>query len=180
MLKAQNNEYQEVTLDEKVLKKSLQFKDLTKDKLHRCKQCNKAFIKAYELKVHTRTHTGEKPYRCEQCNKSFRTGSSLKLHNRIHTDEYPYRCTYCNKGFPNPSRLVRHVRIHTGHKPYVCNQCGKTFSDNGGLKTHQWTHAREQGLFSEQLDIESHESFDVTPSANKTADSGTQVRIIIH
>ncbi|KAK2899327.1 hypothetical protein Q8A73_012456 [Channa argus] len=35
-------------------------------KRHHCQQCNKAFTRPSEVKIHERVHTGEKPYSCDE------------------------------------------------------------------------------------------------------------------
>ncbi|GAB1602416.1 uncharacterized protein LOC115211753 [Argonauta hians] len=101
-----------------------------------CTECGKQCTRQYDLKVHTRTHTGERPYKCRFCKRGFAISRNLVAHLRIHTGERPYQCSTCNKSFTQQSALRTHSRIHTGEKPYVCKSCGKTFSYSYVLNSH--------------------------------------------
>ncbi|XP_052823945.1 uncharacterized protein LOC106883442 [Octopus bimaculoides] len=101
-----------------------------------CTECGRQCTRQYDLKVHTRTHTGERPYKCRFCKRGFAISRNLVAHLRIHTGERPYQCNTCNKSFTQQSALRTHSRIHTGEKPYVCKSCGKTFSYSYVLNSH--------------------------------------------
>nr|XP_039261130.1 zinc finger protein 658B-like isoform X1 [Styela clava] len=58
-----------------------------KDKNYLCKTCGKAFSNAYNLRVHSRLHTGEKPYVCDVCGKGFCQNVELRLHTKNHHDK---------------------------------------------------------------------------------------------
>eukprot|EP01119_Soliformovum_irregulare_P011681 TRINITY_DN2950_c0_g1_i1.p1 TRINITY_DN2950_c0_g1~~TRINITY_DN2950_c0_g1_i1.p1 ORF type:complete len:167 (-),score=19.32 TRINITY_DN2950_c0_g1_i1:53-487(-) len=53
-------------------------------KPHTCEECNSAFARKYDLKVHIRRHTKERPYVCSDatCAKSFARSSSVREHER--------------------------------------------------------------------------------------------------
>lgn len=105
-----------------------------------CSVCNKPFSSAYQLKRHTKSHTGEKPHTCSVCQRSFSESSHLKVHSQIHSGDKPHSCVYCQKSFIRNADLKSHVRIHTGEKPYECNQCDRKFTRSHHLGTHLLTH----------------------------------------
>lgn len=51
------------------------------EKLHKCKECEKAFSRFNYLREHERMYIGEKPYRCQECVKSFRLSHILSFKN---------------------------------------------------------------------------------------------------
>lgn len=131
-----------------------------------CPQCNKMFMRAYNMRVHIdRVHNKVKPFQCEFCDKSFSTTSDLKqhlsahgmgkihkcedcgreftnrdsaiLHRKQHNNERTHFCPTCSKGFFKASCLQRHMRSHTGEKPYSCEFCGRGFTQATTVKNHK-------------------------------------------
>ncbi|CAM0138630.1 hypothetical protein VKS41_008361 [Umbelopsis sp. WA50703] len=77
--------------------------------------------------VNNETHT---VYPClyPGCTKTFMRLYNLKSHSRTHTDDRPFKCTVCSQAFSRNHDLKRHVKIHAGGKPFHCPACGKMFS----------------------------------------------------
>ncbi|GAB5589968.1 hypothetical protein Unana1_04868 [Umbelopsis nana] len=71
------------------------------------------------------------------CTKSFMRLYNLKSHSRTHTDDRPYQCDVCTQAFSRNHDLKRHAKIHGGNKPYHCPICTKTFSRLDALKRHR-------------------------------------------
>ena len=79
--------------------------------------------------IKNETVNAVKPHQCAQCNKAFVRKHDLKVHLRTHTGEKPYHCDYCDKAFTQKGNFFRHLRTHTGEKPFQCDQCDKVFRD---------------------------------------------------
>lgn len=61
--------------------------------------CNKTFVRLYNLKSHSRTHTDDRPFICRVCNVAFSRNHDLKRHSKIHEGTKPYQCNGCQKNF---------------------------------------------------------------------------------
>lgn len=110
------------------------------EKLHKCKHCDKAFVRISLLKRHLTSHDHERPHKCKECGKTFRDSFDLKRHYRLHSGERPFICDFCGKGFPQKVSLMFHLKIHTGEMPYKCNVCTKAFRRPQNLKNHKQIH----------------------------------------
>ncbi|KAJ8399963.1 hypothetical protein AAFF_G00406930 [Aldrovandia affinis] len=137
-----------------------------RDKTYPCLECGKVFDRSYNLKQHSRVHTGEKPYSCPLCLKTFTQLGSLNKHKHSHSGDKPFLCPICLKTFANSYSFKRHQKIHAGERPcFRCNICGKSFSTEGSLKKHQRTHVSEKlycctwcGMtFSQSGDLTKHQ-----------------------
>ena len=90
------------------------------DKRHKCKECDRAFVKSADLKRHMAGHRNEKNYKCEECDSAFTRRDNLKAHMLLHSRKGVVTCDLCNKEFINTVYLKRHMHIHkqAKKKPY--------------------------------------------------------------
>ncbi|KAG0368168.1 hypothetical protein BGZ54_002523 [Gamsiella multidivaricata] len=91
-------------------------KEEEEERLFQCAQCQKKFLRQYNLNAHLKTHSLNRIYRCDQCEKSFLRPYDLSRHQRIHSKEKPYSCTICSLVFIRNDAIWRHYRkAHQGH-----------------------------------------------------------------
>ncbi|KAG0046813.1 hypothetical protein BGZ83_008008 [Gryganskiella cystojenkinii] len=86
------------------------------ERLFQCDQCQKRFLRQYNLNAHLKTHSLERNHPCDQCPKSFLRPYDLSRHQRIHTKDKPYTCKICGLIFIRNDAIWRHYRkAHQGH-----------------------------------------------------------------
>ena len=109
-------------------------------KIHSCDICGKVLKNAFNLKEHSRVHTGEKPYLCDTCPVRFARSVDLRNHQFVHNEDLRYFCHICGKRFRRPEGRRIHLRNHMGVKPYKCDICDKGFAGRSGYNIHYRNH----------------------------------------
>ena len=117
-------------------------------KVHKCKECNKSFSRAEDLKRHLLTHSGVKMHTCSDCNKSFSQTEHLKTHMLIHSGEKLHKCHECTKSFNRAGTFSTHLLTHSGMKliAQMCRVQQIFWSKRCSYVSHFDSHQREATL----------------------------------
>ena len=105
-----------------------------KDKVIRCRLCNKEFKTITRLRVHTKTHVNQCPF----CSENFLTPQALQDHMKESHEADPgaveRQCSLCKFTSDSISKLAEHNQ--SVHCPYGCNICFLRFSTEYKLEDH--------------------------------------------
>ena len=106
-----------------------------KDKVIRCRICNKKFKTITKVRVHTKTHV----YQCPLCSENFLTPQALQDHMKESHGSDPEtvgrQCSLCEFTCNSISELAEHNQ--SVHRPYSCNICFLSFSAEYKLVEHR-------------------------------------------
>ena len=90
-----------------------------KDRVIRCRLCNKEFKTITRLRVHTKTHVNQCPF----CSENFLTPQALQDNVKENHEADPgaveRQCSLCNFTSGSISKLAEHNQ--SVHRPYGCN-----------------------------------------------------------
>ncbi|XP_055589139.1 zinc finger protein ZFMSA12A-like isoform X1 [Uranotaenia lowii] len=125
-----------------------------------CGQCDKVFHVAHRLEAHKRTHLGLKPFYCAKCDRGFTSYRNHKKHNKLLHSEttrvtYPCQHNGCTAVFLTEKGCRNH--FSENHDPnyvppepaqlFVCDVCGKAYPSRSSLKTHSYSHDKDNMPF---------------------------------
>ena len=106
-----------------------------KDRVIRCRLCNREFKTITRLRVHTKTHINQCPF----CSENFLTPQALKDHAKENHEADPgaveRQCSLCEFTSDSISKLAEHNQ--SVHRPYGCNICFLRFSAEYKLEDHR-------------------------------------------
>ncbi|XP_063815005.1 zinc finger protein 845-like isoform X2 [Pseudophryne corroboree] len=105
-------------------------------KLHRCKDCEKAFATGMELLKHKKKHKSENLFKCPFCDHEVAEAADLILHVQLHNESRPFTCDQCSFATTDAFKLSRHMRTHTGEKPFACSLCQAKFTQKTSMEMH--------------------------------------------
>ena len=106
-----------------------------KDRVIRCRICNKEFNTITKLRVHTKTHVNQCPF----CSENFLIPQALQDHMKESHGSNPgtveRQCSLCKFTCNSMSELAEHNQ--SIHRPYGCNICFLCFSAEYKLVDHR-------------------------------------------
>ena len=107
-----------------------------KDRIIRCRICNKEFKTITKLRVHTKTHVNQCPF----CSENFLIPQALQDHMKENHGADPgaveRQCSLCKFNCNSISELAEHNQ--SVHCPYSCNICFLGFSAEYKLEATDW------------------------------------------
>ncbi|XP_058167886.1 zinc finger protein 239-like [Anopheles ziemanni] len=113
------------------------------DRLYKCSQCERRFLRRTHLRSHEISHSNETPFGCGLCTLKFKRKHNLTAHLKIHDgSNKTYKCRYCGMSFMHQSTRAYHeVSKHTGNYPFTCSICGRNFFRKPLFDKHMGRHA---------------------------------------
>ena len=115
-----------------------------KDRIIRCRICNKEFKTITKLRVHTKTHVNQ----CPLCSENFLTPQALQDHVKESHGSNPAaverQCSLCKFTCNSISELAEHNQ--SVHCTYGCNICFLCFSAEYKLEDHRWAEDKISSL----------------------------------
>ena len=102
--------------------------------------CQKAYGKGHELKLHLFSHYNIKPFQCDVpgCSWAFVTINKLNRHKLSHRSEKYFSCNIegCNKNFTTVYNLNSHLKLHTRSFAFHCEKCEAKFQTERERQLH--------------------------------------------
>ncbi|XP_036072527.1 zinc finger protein ZFMSA12A-like isoform X2 [Oryzias melastigma] len=111
------------------------------DKVYKCEECGKTFLKILLLKSHLAVHSKNANFRCDICGKKFGAERALNLHSWSHAEERPHKCDLCDKSFGLKSLLQAHRK---NHNKWQCHLCNRSLSSSRALAWHLMSHSEKR------------------------------------
>ena len=113
---------------------------LHRDKLLKCKLCNKDFKTPLFMRDHMYVHR-DKAFTCNLCGMVFAFKSSYQIHRRTHLKAQLFKCfaKNCAHEYKWAQDLHRHVQKHL-KCVYGCNICDYTTHEKRLIKRHRVKH----------------------------------------
>ena len=106
-----------------------------KDRIIRCRLCNKEFKTIMRFRVHTKTHINQ----CQFCSENFLTPQALQDNmmesHKTGPGTVERQCSLCEFTSDSISKLAKHNQ--SVHRPYGCNICFLRFSPEYKLEDQQ-------------------------------------------
>ena len=106
-----------------------------KDRVIRCRLCNKEFKTITRLRVHTKTHVNQCPF----CSENFLTPQALQVHvaenHETNQGAVERQCYLCKFTRNSINKLAEHNQ--SVHRLYGCNICFLRFSAEYKLEDHR-------------------------------------------
>ena len=112
----------------------------TKEKVHKCNQCDKDFYSRTSLTGHQKRQHGPRKHLCHLCGKGYVHNVELQRHLKAHRNQRDFKCDFCGRSFLKAVDLTYHRRSHTGERPHQCRLCPEAFIKPLGLRKHMLKH----------------------------------------
>lgn len=146
-----NNEWNESTPCDKLLKIEILEPDTCNSENLICRECDALFVNDHELKIHKMIHS--KDHTCFMCKEFVRNRFQFVGHVRRHMCARPFKCPTCDRTFPSSRETKLHQRVHSDDRPYMCTECGKAFKQISTLKDHEVVHTGEKKFKCKVINI---------------------------
>ena len=138
-----------------------------KDRVIRCRLCNKEFKTITRLRVHTKTHVNQCPF----CSENFLTPQALQDHVKENHETDPgaveRQCSLYQFTSDSISKLAEHNQ--SVHRPYSCNICFLHFSAEYKLEDHRLA---EHEISSLGTSVDAGDQGDQLPAAPEPGNVG--------
>ena len=94
-----------------------------------CRDCDKKFAFAHELKIHRFSHQQHPVFKCvyPDCDKAFFREGELTKHAKIHK-KIIWKCEHCDYKSYNERNLKGHMALHSKIKKHACTFCAARFT----------------------------------------------------
>ena len=148
----------EATLKQSLLKFGIKIDHITRVKIASgqmfwcCPEenCQKAYGKGHELKLHILGHYKVKPYQCDVpgCSWGFVTQNKLNRHKQSHTKSKLFECNIegCKKSFTTVYNLNTHLKLHNRAFAFECSVCVSKFQTQRELELHHIQQHKQEML----------------------------------